>query len=95
MQDAANLWVKLYGRIEMTKKLNVGQWLMLRYEDFVSNPDKAIQNIFSAMGLKCEDVVRPIDQGSHWVGSSSLRDFSGQISLVEKWRHELTHEKSY
>lgn len=93
VQDAANLWVKLHGRLEMTKKVTGGQWVMLRYEDFVRNPDKVIQNIFAAMGLQGEDVVRPIDPGAHWVGSSSLREFSGQISLEEKWHHELTPEE--
>lgn len=93
VQDAANLWVKLHGRLEMTKKVAGGQWVFLRYEDFVRNPVKAIQEIFSTMGLHDEDVVKSIDPGAHWVGSSSLREFSGQISLEEKWHHELTPEE--
>ena len=93
VQDAATSWVKLHGRLEMTKKVAGGQWVMLRYEDFVRNPDKAIQNIFAAMALQGEAVVRPIDPGAHWVGSSSLREFTGQIKLEEKWRHELTPEE--
>ena len=93
VEDSADLWVKLHGRLEVMKKVAGGKWLILRYEDFVCSPEKVMSKIFNAMGLQCEDVVRKIDSDAPWVGSSSLRGFSGQIRLEEKWRHELSPEE--
>jgi len=68
-------------------------YLILRYEDLTTDPEKSLQQIIAFLGISDEEILRrPTNDGIPWEGNSQYGDkFSGiSTKPVGRWKRELS-----
>ena len=75
-------------------RLSIDRYLVIKYEDLVSETDRVMGKICSFLGIKFENIMlKPTYQKNIWKGnSSSGKPFSGvSIDPLSNWKSELNH----
>jgi hypothetical protein len=70
-------------------------YLLLRYEDLTSDPEKSLQQIIALLEIHDEEILRiPTYNGIPWEGNSQYGDKFRGISTkpVGRWKRELSNE---
>lgn len=86
--EGAEDWVRSHRRILWVSRfLERGRYLHLRYEDLATAPAEAMSRVQEFLGLEGDssrqDIASP--QSHHLIGNRMLRQFSGTISNDEAW----------
>ncbi|MGF7137789.1 sulfotransferase family protein [Roseimarinus sediminis] len=71
---------------------NIENYLLVRYEDLLTNPKNTLDQICNFLDLNFEETLLvPTSQGVQWKGNStSNKQFSGiDASNLDKWKKEL------
>lgn len=67
-----------------------GQAIQVKYEDLCAKPTEILDNLQAVLGLERQELQRPLDPDTHWLGNVSMLDFSGAIRERQRWRDELS-----
>ena len=72
-------------------------YLILRYEDLTTNPERSLQQIIDFLGISDEEILRiPTSDGIPWEGNSQFGDKFRGISTkpVGRWKRELSSKNT-
>lgn len=99
LYESAKAWNKS-NSIALMLRWSASKYVLLRYEDFVANPEAAIERIFSKFCIKGD--VGPIWNGntflfhkiSHTVSGNPMRFRKGEVVVREdeEWRTKLSYK---
>jgi Sulfotransferase domain len=92
-QESALVWAHLHKRMEALRA--IAPYRLLKYEDLCERPEEQMREILRFLDVEPEEVVSaPKHPHKHHVlGNQMFRTFSGNVTLDERWRSELSPEE--
>lgn len=94
MHQAAYEWRRCVDEAEhVLRGLDRSRWIEVRYEDYCSDPDAALERIHRFLSVepgRQPKQFRSVEQ--HVVGNGMRLDTTSEIRLDERWREVLTEE---
>jgi len=95
MEEAAYCWRRSNDEADhLLNNLDSSRWIELRYEEYCSNPDAALQKAFIFLGLDPAHATRDFRSfDTHVLGNEMRFDSTSEVRLDERWRNVLTKEE--
>jgi len=98
LKPIVNSLYNSYYYLEKNKSIINNDYLVVKYEDLVQNPNPTIDGIIEFLGIKKEKILyHPTVKGNLWVGNSTSNEKFNRISSkrLDKWKEEITPLEVY
>ena len=92
-EQAVKTWAVARRRTEiiLSQYIEADNILRVRYEDFCSDSEKTLRNIYDFIGVEYFPLTMPVDVTNHHIVGNKMRKKEiHEISLDERWKRDLS-----